>query len=193
MKDIKSFKFIFLLVYLLLSSRILLADDLDKKYKKAGILIDENHYKGAILLYREILKDDFEVDYHKKSRVLSNIGYCFYKQNDFKNAYDFYKKALEIDSNYFLCINNISAVLIKQKKHKEALSYLNRAHELDNKYIKVIFNIFVVYANLKNKDLARYYLEKAYEIDKDYTIKRLKKNGITDKQIIKIQKYLDNH
>lgn len=192
MKDIKAFRFIFLLVNLLLCSNIFSANVLDEKYKKAGILIDENRYKEAILLYKGILKDDFELDYHKKSRVLNNIGYCYYKQNDLENACDFYRKALEIDSNYFLCVNNISAVLIKQKKYKEALFYLSRAHELDNKYIKVIFNFFVVYANLKNKELARYYLEKAFEIDKDYTIKRLKKNNITDKQIIKIQKYLNN-
>jgi len=100
---------------------------------------------------------------------------------------------MEIDNYYFLCLNNISAVLIKQTKHKEALSYLNKAYQLDNKHIKVIFNLFVVYAKLKNRDLAKYYLEKAFEIDKDYTIKRLKKNGITDKQVKKILVLLESN
>lgn len=182
--------FIFLLVYLLLWSNILSADSLDEKYNKACILLDKNRYKEAILLYKETLKDDFELDDHRKSRTYNNIGYCYYRLNDFKNAYNFYIKALDIDNNYFLCLNNISAVFIKQKKHKEALSYLKRAYELDNKHIKVIFNLFVVYAKLKNKDLAKYYLEKAFKIDKDYTMKRLKKNGITENKVKKIQRFL---
>lgn len=193
MRYIKAFRFTFLLLYFLLSSCILLADGLDKKYEKAGILIDENHYRAAILLYKEILKANFCLDSHKKSRILNNTGYCYYKLNDFENALTFYNMALEIDNDYVVCLNNFAATLMKQKKYKQALPNLMHAYGLNHRNIKVIFNLFVVYVNLKNKELAKYYLKKVFKTDKNYTIKRLKKNNITDKQIIKIQKYLDNH
>jgi len=193
MKDIKVFRFTFLLLYFILSSNILLADVLDKKYNKACILVDENQYREAILLFKQILKEKFDLDRHKKSRILNNTGYCYHKLNDFENALTFYNMALEIDNDYVVCLNNHSATLMNQKKHKEGLPNLIHAYRLDQRNIKVIFNLFVVYVNLKNKELAKYYLKKAFETDKDYTKKRLKKNNIKDKQIIKIQKYLDNH
>jgi len=168
-----------------------LADDLDKKYEKAGIFINENHYRAAILLYKEILKENFCLDSHKESRIFNNIGYCYYKLNDFENALTFYNMALEIDNDYVVCLNNMTATLMKQKKYKQALPILSHAYQLDRSNIKVIFNLFVIYINLKNKELAKYYLKRAFLINKDYTKERLKKNGITNKQIIKIQKYLD--
>lgn len=193
MKDIKAFRFTLLLLYFILSSNILLADVLDKKYNKACILVDENQNREAILLFKQILKENFDLDRHKKSRILNNTGYCYYKLNDFENALTFYNMALEIDNDYVVCLNNHSATLMNQKKYKEALPNLIHAYRLDQRNIKVIFNFFVVYVNLRNKELAKYYLKKAFETDKNYTKKRLKKNNITDKQIIKIQKYLDNH
>ncbi|MEW6455794.1 MAG: tetratricopeptide repeat protein [Acidobacteriota bacterium] len=196
MKDIKTFRIVFLYIFLLLCCNFISAnpsDKSDEQYNKVAVLIDDNQYEQAIQLGKEILKNGQKLGDFKKSRLYNNIGYCYYKLEKFEEAYNFYLKALAIDSTYFLCLNNISAVLIKQKRYEEALPYLNKAHALEGRYVKVIFNLFVTYINLKNVEMAKHYLKKALKIDKDYTLKRLKRNGATDKQIMEIQKFLKDN
>ena len=130
MKCIKTFKYIFLLVYCLTYSNVATSNNLDNKYVKAGKLIEEGNYEKAIFLYEEILKNNHEIDSYKKSRIFNNIGYCNYKQNEWENAIKFYKMALEIDNNYGVCLNNIAAALMNKNKHKEALLYLTKAYKL---------------------------------------------------------------
>lgn len=192
MRNIKAIRFTFLLLYFLFNSTILTANDSEEKYHKAGNLIDENRFREAVSLYVEILKDDFELDNYKKSRIYNNIGYCYYKLKDYENALTYYKKAIKIDNNYLFCLNNISAVLLKKKKFAETLIYLNKAYEINKNSIKIIFNLFIVHARLRNKNLAKYFLNKAFEIDKDYSVKRLKKNGLSTDEIKKIQEALKN-
>ncbi len=186
----KELKYISVIFSILLLSSLVISSNYDEKYNKASTLIDNGKYKKAISLYNEILNNDHELDSHKKSRLFNNIGYCYYKKGEFDNALCFYKDAIEIDSNYLLCINNISSVFIGQKKYKEALYYLKKACRIDEKYIKVVFSLFVVHAKLKNKELAATWLRRALELDEDYTIKRLKRNGLTNRQILKIREYL---
>ena len=190
MKCIKTFKYIFLLVYCLTYSNVATSNNLDNKYVKAGKLIEEGNYEKAIFLYEEILKNNHEIDSYKKSRIFNNIGYCNYKQNEWENAIKFYKMALEIDNNYGVCLNNIAAALMNKNKHKEALLYLTKAYKLNDSNIKIIFNLFVSNYYLKNKEEALYYIEEAFNIDQNYTLKILKKNNISNSNIRKIRKYL---
>lgn len=195
MKDIKTFRivlpYIFFLFFNFISANP--SDKSDEQYNKVAVLIDNNQYEQAIGLGKEILKNDQELGDFKRSRLYNNIGYCYYKLDKFEEAYNFYLKALAIDNAYLLCLNNISAVLIKQKRYKEALHYLNKAHALDGRYVKVVFNLFVTYINLKNVEMAKHYLKMVFEIDKDYTLKRLKQNGFSGKEIMQIQKFLKDN
>lgn len=192
-KYIKIFKFIFLLFYCLTYCNIALSNYFDEKYKKAGMLIDENYYKKAILLYEEILKDNHEIDSYKKSRIFNNIGYCYYKLNEVEKASNFYKKALDVDENFVVCLNNVAAVLMNQRKYKEALPRLTKAYQLDNCNIKVIFNLFVVNYYLKNKEDALNYIEEAFNVNENYTMKRLRKKNISTNDIKKLRKHLKNN
>ena len=162
----------------------------DEKYVKAGILVDNNHFKEALSLYNQILKDNSEISNYEISRIFNNIGFCYYKLNDFKNALIFYKKALEIDNNYVICLNNIASVLMTQKEYNQASLYLAKAYQLDDMNIKVVFNLFVANYSLNKKENSLYYLKQALNIDEDYTIKRLRKNNIKAADIEKLRKYL---
>lgn len=195
MKDIKTFSIVLLYIFLLFFNFISAnpSDKSDEQYNKVAFLIDNNQYEQAIEIGKEILKNDQELGDFKRSRLYNNIGYCYYKLDKFEEAYNFYLKALAIDNTYFLCLNNISAVLIKQKRYKEALPYLNKAHALDGRYVKVVFNLFVTYINLKNVEMAKHYLKMAFEIDRDYTLKRLKRKGFAEKQMMQIQKFLKDN
>jgi tetratricopeptide (TPR) repeat protein len=136
---------------------------------------------------KEILKESSQLDYLRISRIYNNIGFSYYKLNDLESALNYYKQALKIDGNYVVCLNNVAAVFLNQKKYREALTYLTHAYTQDGNNVKVSFNLFVAHANLENKESAKFYLGRAFEIDEDYTIERLKRNGLTDKQIKKIR------
>jgi Tfp pilus assembly protein PilF len=87
----------------------------------------------------------------------------------------------------------MAAALLKQKKYVEVLPFLERAYALDSKYIKVVFNLFVVHARLKNREPAKNYLKQALALDRDYTVKRLKKQKVSDEQIEDLEEYLKEH
>lgn len=174
------------------TSYLCILDKLKDKYNYVGILIDKEKYKSAIEIGKEVLDNHSEkLDDFEKSRLLNNIGFCYYKLGKYKEAYNFYSRAIELDQNYLLCLNNISAVLIKLKKYLEAIRYLERALVLNDNNVKVLFNMFVAYANLKDAEMAKEYLKKAFEIDRNYTIKRLKSNGVSEKKIEEIKRFLE--
>jgi len=187
MRQSKKINYICLLLFFLWGSKVLLSEDLNKKYIEAGVLIDKNQYEKAIHLYKEILKESSKLDDHKISRIYNNIGYSYYKLKDLGSALNYYNKALKIDNHYVVCLNNVAVVFLNQKKYKEALTHLTLANNQDGKNVKVSFNLFVAHANLKNKESAQFYLQRAFKIDEHYTIKRLKNNGLSDKQIKKIR------
>jgi len=193
MKYTKIIYFTLLLGFYLTCSFVILSKCFDEKNVKAGILVDNNHFKEALFLYNQILKNNPEITNYELSRLLNNIGFCYYKLNDFKNALIFYKKALEIDNSYVLCLNNISSILMNQKEYNQASLYLTKAYQLDSTNIKVIFNLFVVNYFLNKKEDSLYYLKEAFNIDEDYTTKRLGKNNIKTADIEKLRKHLKNY
>lgn len=164
---------------------------IDDPYAQAGILVDDGRYRQAIPIYQELLKDGEGLSEVRKSRIFNNLGYCHFQLNDYDEAYACYRQALDLDDGYSLCLNNISAVLIKQSRFKEALGYLHRAYDLDPNSIKALFNLFTAYAKLENQDLAKYYLKLAFEKDTEYTVKRLKMKNVSDRDISRIQSFLD--
>lgn len=189
----KKFILVFFLVCLFLNLNINSAFELEDKYDKANLLIDKNNYKGAISLFVEILKTNSVLDNHKISRIYNNIGFCYYKLDDFDNALDYYVLALKIDHNYVLCLNNVAAVLMNKEKYKESLPYLNKAYELSKKNIKVLINLFVVNYHMNNKRKAKFYIEKAFKVNENYTTERLRKNNFSKSKIRKLREYLDKY
>lgn len=189
----KNFILVFFLVCLFLNLNINSAYELEDKYDKANLLIDKNNYKGAISLFVELLKTSSVLDNHKISRIYNNIGYCYYKLDDFDNALDYYVLALKIDHNYVVCLNNVAAVLMNKEKYKESLPYLNKAYELSKKNIKVLINLFVVNYHMNNKRKAKFYIEKAFKVNENYTTERLRKNNFSKSKIRKLREYLDKY
>jgi len=168
----------------------IMASPAEDQYKKAGLLIDENKYEEAIILLQDILKKNEELGLQLKSRILNNIGYCYYKLNFIEKATSFYKMALEVDPQYTVCLNNYAVILMNQKKYKEALPYLDQAYLLGKNNIKVIFNLFVSHYFLGEEKEALYFLKEAFQLDEDYTENRLQKNHIDKKKIDQLKKYL---
>jgi len=159
----------------------------EDKYSQAGLLLDVNRYAEALALYKEILNSEVPLEDKKRSRIFNNIGYCYFKLNDFEKAYEFYKNALDIDPNYPICLNNYAAVLMNQKKYEEALPYLARAYGIE-KNIKVIFNLFAAHYYLNHQKEALAFIEEALRLDEAYTEDRLKTKNIKQRDIDRLKK-----
>jgi tetratricopeptide (TPR) repeat protein len=101
------------------------------------------------------------------------IGYCYFAQNDYTTAINFFEKSLEYDPNYLESIEMIGILYSyfhdKNKQLKLSLKYLLRAEEMRSKNEHVYFEIAGVYAIKKDLEKAVIYLDKAvyygYEID----------------------------
>jgi len=166
------------------------ADDLDGPLTEAGRMVDDENFRAAISRYHEILVSFPGLDTNRRSRIYNNLGYCHYRLHDYPSAIGFYRQALELDANYFLCLNNLAAVLVKTKQYRQALPYLERADALNGGYVKVVFNLFVAHARLQERSQARAYLRRALELDRGYTLQRLKRQNFGDGQIVRLEEWL---
>jgi len=162
---------------------------IEDRYHEAGLLLDAGRYAEALIVYKEALKEDGVLDGKKRSRIFNNIGYCHYKLDDLDAAIDYYRQALEIDTDYAVCLNNMAVVLMNQKRYKDALPYLERA-DLIQKNVKILFNLFSAHYYLDNRKEALAYIKDAFRLDEDYTEDRLKKKNISREDIDRLKKYI---
>gem|GEM_PF-1374172 len=159
--------------------------------QKAGALVEQNSFQEAITLYFRVLENSNTVlDTKMKSRLYNNIGFCFFKLEDYEQAIHYYQKALSEEPFYTICLNNLAAINMNMKKYPQALTFLKLAYELDKSNIKVVFNLFVVHYYLKNKNEAARYLKEAFQLNEEYTEERLRKKKINQADILKLKSYL---
>jgi tetratricopeptide (TPR) repeat protein len=184
---------IFIILKVFVFSFAIALNNWEDMVNKAGILIDKEKYDEALLTYSEILQKNSEFEAIKLSRIYNNIGFCHFKLKDVDNAIYYYKKALELDSNYSTCFNNLGAVFMGQKKYEEALFLLKKSYYIEKTNIKVLFNLFVINYYLKNKKEAIFFIDEAFKIDENYTESRLRKKNISKSDIKKLRKYLENY
>jgi len=167
----------------------LLGED-PEKIHKAGLLIDVNRFQEALAVYEEILRENTVSDEYLKSKIFNNMGFCHYKLNHADQAVLYYKRALELNGDYAICLNNLAAIYMNQKKYQNALPYLQRAYELGKENIKVVFNLFVVSCYLDKTDDASFYIREAFRIDEQYTEDRLRNKSIGSRDIERLKRYV---
>lgn len=67
---------------------------------------------------------------YKPEKVYSSLAYVYWEQNEIEKSLDFYKKALEIDSEYPTALNGMGYVLASENRDLTvALSYCKKALE----------------------------------------------------------------
>lgn len=117
------------------------------------------------------------------------IGILEFQKANYTKAYEYYSKAIEIDTNlidaYFNRAQIIFATKTKDKKELEsALKDLSKAIELDNKFIDAYYSMAVIY-----KDLGKY-KESIKVLDKILEIDEQSVNARALKKLL-IKKYLN--
>ena len=83
-----------------------------------NIYSDKKDYEKAIKLYHQVINKypNFNVN------VYNNLGYAYYKSNDFDPAEKMYKKAIELDPAHPLAYENLGLLYYMSKKYSECIS-----------------------------------------------------------------------
>lgn len=76
-------------------------------------------------------------------------------QNDFKEAYSFFQKALSIDQKNPLILNNIGVCLLYLGKQKDGIEMFERANEQTNFSESVLLNLCTLYELESSNDVSK--------------------------------------
>jgi len=103
------------------------------------------HYLLALTYYKckeylkatECLKTAIYYD-KNNNKYLGLIGCCFFQINDFESAFNYAKKAYEIDNYNLDAILTLGKIELFRHNYDEALQYVTLAVEIDNENFKTI-------------------------------------------------------
>ncbi len=93
----------------------------------------------------------------------NSLGYYYRKANDYEKAERHYKRAIAIDSNYFLAHNNLGYVYSKQKKFDKAIIHFSKAISINRNYKNAYENRAALAKEINNNDLLLVDLRKLLE------------------------------
>jgi Tfp pilus assembly protein PilF len=86
-------------------------------------------------------------------------------KGEFKQALDYYMKALELDPANYIVMNNIAGVYIRLTLYNEALSYSNKALEVKTNYVPSLINAGIAQVSLGNFSEGEGFLTRAATIE----------------------------
>ena len=131
------------------------------KYKKEYChkLIISNKLEKAKNILKDLVqeKDLIDVLYYKS---LISI-----EEKEFKKAFDFVNKCLEINKQYVQGFIVQGIIFERQQKFKEAINYLKKALNIEKNNISALRNLGMIYSHIGNLDEAISYLDKTINID----------------------------
>ena len=142
-------------------------DNLDYRYYfNLGIQeANQGNINEAMTAYNKVigLKPNF-------APVYMFIGILEFQKENYKKAYEYYSKSIDIDSKMTDAYFNRAQIVFATKTDdkielKSALKDLQKAVELDNKFIDAYYSMAVIYKNLGEYKLAITALDKILDID----------------------------
>lgn len=140
--------------------------DADSRNKNSYILLgriyeDTNIYENARSCYRKALFEDMD----NSNEFYGLIANTYFKENKFKEAINYYNKALEKNKNYISSYYNIAEIYKKLKDFDKSKEYYEKAIEISRDYIYPYYQIGNLYFDKKEFDSAIDWYKKALEIE----------------------------
>jgi Tfp pilus assembly protein PilF len=86
-------------------------------------------------------------------------------RSEFKQALEYYMKALELDPANYIVMNNIAGVYIRLTLYNEALSYSNKVLEVKTNYVPSLINAGIAQVSLGNFSEGEGFLTRAATIE----------------------------
>jgi len=116
---------------------------------------------------------------HEIFNIYAVILYELKKYND---SIKYWKKAIELNQNYYYAYNNIGNVFLKQKKLNEALENYDKALQLKPDYFEAHYNKGNVFVEMDEEINAMKCFDKALQIKNDYLPALKSRNKLFIKQ-----------
>ena len=124
-------------------------------------------FKRALEVYPDHQKARKGLD--NVTKQLLNAGNKSYKQGNIAKATDYYEKALEFDSDFYLAYFQLGVLQKKQGQSKKAINSLQKVLEIKPDHDKTWFTLGTAYEADENKQDAIVHYSKAIEINPGYT------------------------
>jgi Tfp pilus assembly protein PilF len=86
-------------------------------------------------------------------------------RSEFKQALDYYMRALELDPANYIVMNNIASVFIRLTSYKEALFYSKKALDVKTNYVPSLINTGIAQVSLGNFSEGEGFLTRATTIE----------------------------
>ncbi|QEE16248.1 tetratricopeptide repeat protein [Promethearchaeum syntrophicum] len=147
-----------------------------KFYYMSGDL--ENQQRCLNKAYNFVIET---TDEEKKSTILNNLGYIYYKKGNFNKAVEYFKNSIKIDENLnkfgktAAAYINLGNIYLKKHQYKESIFNYKKIIEysakskISSEYLSTAYNnIGSAYDALNEKKKASEYYEKALSIDEKH-------------------------
>ena len=102
--------------------------------------------------------------YSQTAEEWKKIGNVALDSADYDKAIECYKKAIEVDSNYFDAYHNLGLAYSNKEEFDTAIEYYTKAVELNDTAVSTIFSLGFTYAEQEDFDKAIEMLKKGIEI-----------------------------
>ena len=124
----------------------------------------ENNFKDAGILYKEILKlNPTHVDAN------NNLGIILMAVGERKKAINCFQKAIEIKPDHSDSYSNLGLIFHQIKEYQKAIQYYEKAIEIEPNHLNAHFNLGLVNQELKNHKKATHYYKKAIKIKSNHS------------------------
>ncbi|MCK5311594.1 MAG: tetratricopeptide repeat protein [Desulfobacteraceae bacterium] len=123
----------------------------------------------------KIVNDQEDTGFQKKQnkagyKLYFNLGLNAQQNKDYSKAEEYYKKSLNIKSDYEKSLINLSTIYVNMEAYNKAVDLLEDLYELDPDNIKASVNLGIAYLKQKNYKKAEKFLLEAVEKDQNNII-----------------------
>ncbi|CAF0829413.1 unnamed protein product [Adineta steineri] len=143
------------------------------------LIIISNDYKKKIEFYEKLILDDESIDFEKFLVLYILIGYNYYHQFKYDEAFKYYNTVIELlnDSDRLKgdIYSHIGDVEASKYNFDDALNCYNKtiqilsSHNANQRHITIIYRkISYIYKQQNNYEYANLYEEQANEFDQDF-------------------------
>ena len=153
-------------------------------FRLGHLMIIMGQLNKAEEIYQILLNSTSPHDSDQLAHINHMLGYIEIEKGDFRKAYSFFQKSLQIKQNYLpsdhpsmaSLYSNIGTVHEKMRDHKAALLFYQKTLEIEEKRLPTCqsslattySNIGVVYRNMGLYSNALSFYQKAFEIQQQY-------------------------
>lgn len=137
----------------------------DKKLEAAKGLYQTGNYSGALKLYLDMVNTSYSYKLHYE------IGRCYYKMNDFDNAFLYFSNSISLESHKNPSFVFLGNIYYKQQNSSKAIECWCRAHSFRPDDEAVCLNLATSYFSKDMRFQAILFYEKYLKYAKDKTSK----------------------